>query len=94
MKKTKELLIDFRKNHVPALVIGGVNVERRNEYNHRCFIESVITLSFMCWFGSLSVRNRNVLCRVVNVCSKVVGERQAQLMCVSCTIVGWYERPE
>ena len=45
---------------------------------YRCFIESVITFSLMCWFGSLSVRNRNVFSKV-NVCSKVVGERQANL---------------
>ena len=46
---------------------------------YRCFIECVITFSFMCWFGSLSVRNRKVLFRVVNVCSKVVGGRLANL---------------
>ena len=36
VKKTKELLIDFRKNHVPVpdLVIGGVKVERVNEYKY------------------------------------------------------------
>ena len=99
VKKTKKLLIDFRKNHlpVPDLVMNGVKVERVNEYTYlgavldeklnltantdfihrkcqsrmyvlhirasilqtvsRCFVESVITFSFMCWFGSLSVRN-------------------------------------
>ena len=36
VKKTKELLIDFRKNHVPVpdLVIVGVNVERVNKYKY------------------------------------------------------------
>ena len=33
----------------------------------------------MGWFGSLSVNNKNVLAKVVNVCSKIVGERQASL---------------
>ena len=127
MKKTKEMVIDFRKKpaHVPDLVIGGVKVERVNEYKYlgtvlddklnftantdlihrkcqsriyclqklrslgvnanilqsfyRCFIESVITFSFLCWFGSLSVRNKNVLGRVVNVCSTVVGAKQVSL---------------
>ena len=34
--KTKELLIDFKKNHVPVpdLVIDGVKVERVNEYKY------------------------------------------------------------
>ena len=46
---------------------------------YRAFIESVLTCSFWGWSGSLSVKNRNVLARVVNVCSKIVGERQASL---------------
>ena len=29
----------------------------------------------MCWFGGLSVKHRCMLDRVVNVCSKIVGER-------------------
>ena len=46
---------------------------------YRCFIESVLTFSFMCWFGGLSVKNKNVLNRVVNVCSKIVGVQQRGL---------------
>ena len=46
---------------------------------YRAFIESVLTFSFFGWFGSLSVKNKTVLARVVNVCSKIVGERQASL---------------
>ena len=46
---------------------------------YRAFIESVLTFSFLGWFGSLSVKNKTVLARVVNVCSKIVGERQASL---------------
>ena len=46
---------------------------------YRAFIESVSTFSFLGWFGSLSVKNKTVLARVVNVCSKIVGERQASL---------------
>jgi hypothetical protein len=42
---------------------------------YKCFIESVLTFGFVCWFGGLSVKNRNVLNRVVNVCGKVIGER-------------------
>ena len=33
----------------------------------------------MCWFGGLSVKNKNVLNRVVNVCSKIVGVQQRGL---------------
>jgi len=124
VSKTKELLIDFRRNPspVPSLVIDGVNVERVTEYKYlgtvvddklnfnanttliqkkcqsriyclqklrklnvnadilqtfyRSFIESVITFGFVCWYGGLSVKNKNVLMRMVNVCSKVVGRKQ------------------
>ena len=31
----------------------------------------------MCWYGSQCVRSKRVLSDVVNVCSKVVGARQA-----------------
>ena len=46
---------------------------------YRAFIESGSDLLFFGWFGSLSVKNKTVLARVVNVCSKIVGERQASL---------------
>jgi len=46
---------------------------------YRCFIESVLTFGFVCWFGGLSVKNVNVLNRVVKICGKVVGERQKGL---------------
>ena len=46
---------------------------------YKCFIESVLTFSFICWYGSLSIKNRNVLSKVVNVCSKIVGARQESM---------------
>ena len=127
VKKTKEMLIDFRKTptNVPSLFIDNVEVERVVEYKYlgtvldsklsfkantehvhkkcqpriyclqklrslnvnqtvlrtfyRSFIESVLTFSFICWFGNLTVKNKNVLDRVVNVCGKIVGERQDSL---------------
>ena len=127
VQKTKEMLIDFRKNPaaVPDLFIHGTKVERVNEYKYlgtiiddklnftknvdsihrkcrsriyclqklrslnvnrkvlqgfyRCFIESVITFSFVCWYGSLNVKNKNVLNRLVNVCGKIVGEKQESM---------------
>jgi len=127
VKKTKELIIDFRRKPtpIPELFIDGVKVERVSEYKYlgtvidekltftsntqtihkKCqsrvyclqklrklgvnnqilqtfyssFVESVLTFSFICWFGSLCVKNRSVLDRVVNVCSKIVGVRQEGL---------------
>ena len=46
---------------------------------YRSCIESVLTFSFLWWFGGLNVKSKNVLNKVVNVCGKVVGERQEQL---------------
>ena len=39
-------------------------------------IESALTLSFLGWFGELSVRSKNVVNKVVNVCRKVVGRNK------------------
>jgi gmma-aminobutyric acid receptor subunit gamma len=52
----------------------GVNVTILQNF-YRCCIESILTFSFVCWFGSLTVKNKNALNRVVNVCSKIVGVR-------------------
>jgi hypothetical protein len=43
------------------------------------FIESLLTFSFICWYGGLCVKSKNVLERVVNVCGKIVGVRQESL---------------
>ena len=47
------------------------------EMYYRACIQSVLTLSFICWYGSLGVRGKKLLNDVVNVCSKVVGKKQA-----------------
>ena len=36
------------------------------------YIESLLTFSFVCWFGSLSVKDKNCLGCVVKVCSKTL----------------------
>ena len=46
---------------------------------YRSFIESIVTFSFVCWYGSLCVKSKNVLERVVNVCGKIVGVKQESL---------------
>ena len=43
---------------------------------YRACIQSVLMLSFMCWYGSLGVRGKKVL-NDVNVRCKVVGKKQA-----------------
>ena len=46
---------------------------------YRSCIESVLTFSFLSWFGGLNVKSKNVLNKVVNVRGKVVGERPEHL---------------
>ena len=43
---------------------------------YRCFIRSILTFDFLNWFRALSLINRNVLKRIVNVCVRIVGVRQ------------------
>ena len=45
----------------------------------RSCIESVLTFLFLCWFGGLSVKSKNVLNKVVNVCGKTAGKKQKTL---------------
>ena len=127
VKKTKEMVVDFRKSGgtIPDLCIGGEVVERVENYKYlgtvidnkmkfddntdyvykkcqsrlfclqklrslnvnqdilcsfyRCFLESVLTFGFLAWYGGLSVKNRNVLERVVRVSGKVIGKKQMSL---------------
>ena len=44
----------------------------------RVVLNQFLTFSFLCLFGGLNVKSKNVLNKVVNVCGKVVGERQEQ----------------
>ena len=46
---------------------------------YRSCIELFLTFSFLCWFGGLNVKSKNVLNKVVNVCGKAAGERKEQL---------------
>ena len=39
-------------------------------------LNQFLTFSFLCWFGGLNVKSKTFLNKVVNVCGKVVGERQ------------------
>lgn len=40
---------------------------------YSCFIESVFTFSFICWFGALSLKNKKHLQRIVHTCGKIAG---------------------
>ena len=46
---------------------------------YRSFIESILTFSFICWYACLSMEDKKKVDRVVNICSKIVGESQESL---------------
>ena len=46
---------------------------------YHAFIQSVLAFSLICWFGSLSAREKVRLNGVVRVCGKIVGARQQSL---------------
>ena len=46
---------------------------------YQSFIESLLSFSFICWFISLSVHDKNSLSSIVNLCSKIIGEKQRDL---------------
>ena len=46
---------------------------------YRCFIQSILTFGFLCWYAGMSVENKNVLDRIVKVCGKIVGVQQTSL---------------
>ena len=40
---------------------------------YQTFIESILTFSFICWFGGLSVKDKKCLNDIIKVCSKITG---------------------
>ena len=50
---------------------------------YKSFIESVLSFSFICWFHSVGMKNRNSLQRIVRIASKItaVPQRDLALFC-------------
>ena len=46
---------------------------------YRSFIQSVLTVSIICWCGNLSVSDKSKLQKLVNICSKIRGQQQPSL---------------
>ena len=46
---------------------------------YNAFILSILSSSFLCWFGNLTVKNKTKLNSIVSKCSKIVGVKQASL---------------
>ena len=46
---------------------------------YSCFIESILTFSFICWFGSLTAKDKNRLSSIVRVCGRIAGTSLEEL---------------
>ena len=46
---------------------------------YKSYIQSVLTFSFICWFGNVSQKDKNKLQRVVNISSKITGLKQTSV---------------
>ena len=46
---------------------------------YKSCIQSVLTFSFICWFGNVNEKDKNNLQRIVNISSKVTGVKQSTL---------------
>ena len=40
---------------------------------YKTFVQSILTYNFICWYGSLTVQNRNKLFKIVNTAGKICG---------------------
>ena len=46
---------------------------------YKSYIESVLTFSLICWYGSLTVKAKTALSNIVKVSSKIIGVQQSSL---------------
>eukprot|EP00061_Rhincodon_typus_P011684 g36897.t1 len=71
VKKTKELIINFRKKgeHAP-IYISGAEVEKLRKFGmsirtlnnfYRCTIESILSVCIMAWYGNCSAQDSKKL---------------------------------
>ena len=47
---------------------------------YKSFIESVLTFSFIAWYGGISLRDKNNLSHIVKVAGKLIGCPQVSLL--------------
>ena len=65
--------------------LRAFNVNQRiMERCYKAFIQSVLTFSLVCWFGSLCERERKRPDGIVRVCGKIVGTNQQTLQELFC----------
>ena len=46
---------------------------------YRSFIESILTFSMVCWYGNLNEKDKKRISKIVNICSKIIGDQQTSL---------------
>ncbi len=76
-----ELIVRWGQQRIYLLrKLSSFHVRERILTNFYCsFIESLLTFSFICWFNSLSIKDKNRLHSIVKTCSKIIGVKQRDL---------------
>ena len=69
-RQRMHVLYTLRSLHVNNMIL---------ERCYQAFIQSILAFSVICWFGSLSAKEKVRLNGVVRMCSKIVGARQQSL---------------
>ena len=46
---------------------------------YRSFVESVVTFSLICWYGSITVKQKNSLSKLIKLSSRITGSNQKGL---------------
>ena len=46
---------------------------------YHAYVESILTFSFICWFGSLNVKDKQILNNITKQCSKITGKSMVNL---------------
>ena len=46
---------------------------------HHAYVKSILTFSFICWLGSLNVKDKQILNNITKQCSKITGKGMVNL---------------
>ena len=72
-KKGQQRLFCLRK-------VARFNVDRSlMKMFYSSYIHSVISFSIVCWFGNLSIKDKNTLGKIVKTASKIIGTQMESL---------------
>ena len=74
-KNTEEIYKKCRQRMVMLYQLRSLMVS--NKILTQCYhayVESILTFSFICWFGSLNIKDKQILNNITKQCSKITGK--------------------